>query len=461
MTCPRVSELHVNAPQGNVWVNDPLVMSDGTSPVAIEPKHNAHSAAMVFDGHLLDEPVHPASNTSGCLPDERTQSIPASCTAAVDSHAGLPLADPEFLSKSNGTTVSTVGHESQDLLPVLLPDRSASTDLLSKASFTGLTDKLDKEADDLVTSRLSLKNSTSLEDGRHTSQTPRARDLKNVSDRPLASSERHITKEFKLKDQSSPRVPATHSTSADNCSSMTSGLPPNPLTSHGLSTTKPRRQSTTGPPSKNGTNSRPHQHSNGGKGAGAHRGTSWRSSNNAPATNSAMKQRGFSTSERSGHTGRGGGMRTMEDPQSWYPHPPYPYPANPYSNQYAMPNGGHHATITYGTSSYPTHPESPIPNSTPPVTSSHVTMGAMGPLYPASHVSQLPSPAPFYPPISHPFSTSLPPHAVVPQGDQAFQDPSTYYGMHHYYPPPQSPSLKSSRATSIIMSGMSSISLFP
>ncbi|KAH9822619.1 hypothetical protein DFH28DRAFT_1049885 [Melampsora americana] len=430
-------DLHVNAPQGNVWVNDPLIMSDGTMPVCMSSKDSAYSAAMVLDAHSLGKADHcPRSDPCNDIVHGSGDATLASQT--LSSSMEFPPANPLIASKPSSPCVvanELLSPAQETKLSQPGMDPTAPKCMIDTSDFT----EPEKQSSAQIPRRKPWKGTSGSEDGRGTAREPR--DWKNTYSRDSPPSARPP------KSRDSTRPTASRFTSSKHSDVVPNSLPSYSQYSNGTPThawkESPPRKQITGQPNKSGNASRSNYNGSGGKNSGGSRGNGSRSSSN-------YKPRAYSNSER----GRGSGPRHAEDPQAWYPQPLYPYPVapnqltNPYPPSYAVPANGHPApTLSYGSSQYVSHPNSPTSNSTPTMSSCNLASGVMAANYSPSQ-SNLHSPGhPFYPPISNTFSGPLSPH-----GDHTYQDASMYYGINPYYPSSHASSASMSDAQSSLTS---------
>ncbi|KAG0142646.1 hypothetical protein CROQUDRAFT_662289 [Cronartium quercuum f. sp. fusiforme G11] len=402
-------DLHVNAPQGNVWVNDPLVMSDGSSPVVVASESSTHSAAMILDGYRLDRPGSDSGSAFGAsapgpngvkVDHALAEGVVPNVNQLGESGNGLPT-----MTNSNG-------------IPPIEGGQQAGEQIGTRKGWRAMP-------------------MSGYEDGRE------MRVRKGSSTRTSPPSARGPTKDGR--SATNPRF-----TSVDDFTSISrSNTSHSHSSSHGPSmsnqpwkASSPRKQSVAG---KNG---RVNGSTNGnGSGKNGSKSNSWRSSSNGTTGSSTgYKPRGYSSLERNGR-GSVSGSRAAEEAHNWYtqPQPPYVYPApHTYSPTYGFPPVVHdpHSPSLYNTPPYVSHPDSPGSNPTPTLTSPHLPM-----VYGSAHTT----PNGCYPSLSqafpaHPSHLS---HASPIAVDQAYHDPSVYYGLHHPYYPTPSQSSSASRSSSI------------
>ncbi|EGG02546.1 uncharacterized protein MELLADRAFT_91329 [Melampsora larici-populina 98AG31] len=408
-------DLHVNAPQGNVWVNDPLIMSDGTMPVCMTSEDSACSAAMVLDAHSLGKTdscprSDPFDNILRGSGDAKLASQTLSSSTELQPANSLIASKPSNPSVVPNALPSTA-QDTEDPQPCVdfkaprfMPDTFDST-------------QPEKQSGAHHTRRKSWKGTSGSEDGRDAAREPG--DRKNSYSRNSPSSARLP------KSRDPARSNASRFTSSKYSDTVSNSLPTYSQYSNGTSThawkESPPRKQLPGQLSKSGNAARPNFNGSGGKSSGGNRGNAVRSSSN-------HKSRGYANSER----GRGGGPRHAEDSQACYAAPANGHPAPP---------------LSYGSSQYVSHPNSPTSNSTPTMSSCNLASGVMATNYSPSQ-SNLHSPAhPFYPPVPNTFSGPLSPH-----GDHACQDASMYYGIHPYYPSSHGSSASMSDAQSSLTS---------
>lgn len=424
-------DLHVNAPQGNVWVNDPLIMSDGTMPV-LTSKNSEYSAAMVLDIHSLGKPdpcphSDPFDNILHGSGDATLASQTLSPSMELPPANSLMVSKPAVPDVLSSTAQETgVSQPCVDSKPPRsIPDAS------------DLSTELEKQSGAHNAIRKSWKGTTGSEDGREAARE--SRDRKNSYSRNSPPSVRPP------KSRDPTRPTASRYTSSKYSDTVSNSLPSYSQYSNGAPThawkESPPRKQVSGQLSKSGNTARPNYSGSNGKNSGGSRGNAVRSSSN-------HKSRGYSNSER----GRGSIPRHAEDPQAWYSQPPYPYAVTPnhltYPSNYGLPANGHPApAMSYGTAPYVSHPNSPTSNSTPTMSSCNLASGVLGTTYSPSQSNLHSTAHPFYPPISNTFSGPLSPH-----GDHTYQDTSMDYGIHPYYPSSHASSASMSDAQSSVTS---------
>ncbi|KAI8457850.1 hypothetical protein BY996DRAFT_437728 [Phakopsora pachyrhizi] len=397
-----LSDLHINAPQGNVWVNDPLVMSDGSAPVLLASTGSESSAAITLDGSSL-ETLQPSKTTSIASSEQSSNLVFHSEADGIGSVADAPN---KSASENNSKIIPAPEKGT-------LESQTGATRLLVFHDSANRSGKAGLNANNHGTTNSAASSS------QHHGDAGASRLPRKPREAPSAGRGGH-------------NLSASSGLESTSCSGGNQHDAPN--TNYSRETS--HRKSFNAGQSGKGHHSNRLGNGGGGRSQGGSRSNNWRATSNVAVNNIGNKGR---NSERTPQSGRGGSQKTPEEQHfSWAGLPHYPHHGPTYHKYgVAAEHNSPTSNSNHFVQRYAGPPDSPDTRSRTISTGSIATNPVNHGVHMNSPIATVPhghQATRYYgPPLNHFSATHYPQPSPA---DPSYSDQGFYPMQQYYYPSP-------------------------